>query len=102
MQTDSPNDLAYQVAARKVQRKLKFFNHLILYVVICCVLIAINLLSAPQHIWAIWPILGWGLGLALHAAQIFYVGENSALQQRMIGKEMQNELQRKTQIRVSK
>ncbi len=92
MDAGAANDLAYQQAVRRVQSKLRFFNHLIIYVVVCCMLIAINLLRTPQHIWAIWPILAWGVGIALHALQIFYVGENSSLQQRMIEKETQKHI----------
>jgi hypothetical protein len=29
--------------------------------------VAINLMTAGTVDWAIWPILGWGVGLAFHA-----------------------------------
>ena len=88
MTTLPPADLAYQAAVRKVQRKLRFFSHLMMFVVINCLLIAINLLTTPQHIWAFWPILGWGIGLAMHALRVFFSDQHSELQKRMIEKEL--------------
>ena len=31
----------------------------------------INFLSSPGEWWFYWPMLGWGLGLALHYVKIF-------------------------------
>ena len=53
-------------------RKVKaFYIHLSQYVIVIPILAAINLLGYPQYLWFIWPALGWGLGVALHAAQVF-------------------------------
>ena len=39
-------------------------------------LIAINLITTPGgYFWAIWPMLGWGLGLGFHAAGTFFPNE---------------------------
>jgi len=53
-------------------RKLKqFYVHLIQYVLVMTLLLAINLKTSPSYLWVIWPALGWGLGLLSHAASIF-------------------------------
>lgn len=49
-----------------------FHVHLIAYIVINAVLLAINAAETPTEgepvkWWAIWPLAGWGIGLATHA-----------------------------------
>lgn len=43
-----------------------FRYHLLAYVVVNAILIAINLLH-PAHWWFFWPLIGWGIGLGAHA-----------------------------------
>ncbi len=58
--------------ARKRVRDLKdFYSHLGTYLVVNALLVAINLTSAPDPFWAIWPIVGWGIGLLSHAVSVF-------------------------------
>ena len=48
-----------------------FYGHLMSYVLVIGGLFIINYLSNPDYIWAWWPMLGWGLGLASHAINLF-------------------------------
>jgi hypothetical protein len=41
--------------------------HLFVYLAVNALLIAINIVKTPESIWAVWPLLGWGAGLAAHA-----------------------------------
>lgn len=84
------SNISYQEAERIVKEKLGFYSHLITYVVIISFLFALNLLTSPGHIWAFWPALGWGIGIASHAARVFWFGKASSLRRRMIEREMQN------------
>lgn len=34
-------------------------------------LVALNLVTSPEYFWAIFPLLGWGIGLASHAVSVF-------------------------------
>ncbi len=43
-----------------------FLVHLAAYVVVNIVLVIVNLVYTPGKIWFIYPILGWGIGLAAH------------------------------------
>lgn len=53
-------------------RKVKgFYLHLIQYVVVIAVLAAVNLIGYPRYLWFVWPALGWGIGVASHAAAVF-------------------------------
>lgn len=41
--------------------------HLFVYLAVNSLLVTVNVITSPQTLWSIWPILGWGLGLAAHA-----------------------------------
>lgn len=45
-----------------------FRNHLIGYFAVMAVLVPVNLLTDPETPWFVWPMVGWGPILALHAA----------------------------------
>ena len=55
----------------EVRRMRGFYTQLIRYVVIVGFLLVINLLTSPGYIWAVWPALGLGIGLALHGWSVF-------------------------------
>ena len=50
----------------KAQARVKFYNHLYIYVGVNSFLIVINLISSPFNWWFPFPLLGWGLGLFFH------------------------------------
>lgn len=53
-------------------RKLKgFYIHLTQYLIIVPILFAINLSTSTLFIWAVYPALGWGLGLLMHGLVVF-------------------------------
>ncbi len=54
---------------QRARRRLRGFGlHLVVYGVVCVALVAINLLSNPENPWFVWPMVGWGGVLAIHAA----------------------------------
>ena len=61
----------YQEAKDRVEEIKGFYFHLITYIVINAVLVVINLLTSPEYLWFIWPIIGWGVGLVIHAFSVF-------------------------------
>jgi len=56
------------VRVEVTRRRARFGRHLLTYLIVNGALVAMNL-AAGGTFWAIWPILGWGLGLALQAAR---------------------------------
>ena len=52
-------------------QKRSFFSHLGTYVAVNAFLVGIDLLSDGKLEWAIYPLLGWGLGIVMHAIGIF-------------------------------
>lgn len=61
----------YKKAFRKMKAKkskIGFMVNLTAYSVVNTVLAAVNLIFVPQFIWCVFPIIGWGIGLAMHYA----------------------------------
>lgn len=86
---------AYQMASRRVKAKMGFYGHLASYVVVNGMLIGIYLLTAIAagglyYPWFVWPMLGWGIGLAFHflGAFVFSSADSPYNRQRMIEEEM--------------
>jgi hypothetical protein len=52
------------------QRKV-FKSHLFTFLAINGFLVLLNLVVSPGYFWAIYPILGWGLGLLLHGMKVY-------------------------------
>jgi len=82
------NREAYERASKRVAAKISFFIHLVVYVVINLLIMVINLVATPRHLWFYWPLFGWGIGLLFHGLSVFSFPRLDGLKERMIGKEM--------------
>lgn len=54
-------------AIERIEERRAFQWHLASYVVVNAALVLIWLLTGGDYFWPIWPMLGWGVGLAFHA-----------------------------------
>lgn len=61
-----------QAAIKRLGAKREFRNHLGLYVVVNTMLITIWAATGAGYFWPIWPIAGWGVGLASHAFTTYF------------------------------
>jgi hypothetical protein len=82
---------AYKKAQERVEAKLAFYRHLGIYIAVNTLLIIINLITSPETIWFIWPLLGWGIAIVINAIQVFIYPTESSLKARMIEKEMEKQ-----------
>ncbi len=74
MKHENDNQLITQEeteAMEYVQELKSFYMHAMTFVVINIFLILLNLISSPGYLWFLWVLLGWGLGLSLHAVYTF-------------------------------
>lgn len=79
---------AYQDAKQIVERKLKFYRHLAVFVIVNGALLVMNLLHSPDRLWSLWATFGWGIALAFQAAKVYLPAPGEAAKQRMIEEEM--------------
>ena len=56
-----------EFAEFKYRQKREFGQHFLSYLVTNAMLVAINIFTSGSVTWAVWPILGWGIGLVFHA-----------------------------------
>jgi len=68
-------DKAYERAKKRVREIKSFYGNLISYCIIIPFLTIINLITNPDNIWFIFPMLGWGIGLAAHGMSVFAIGK---------------------------
>ncbi|PSV01349.1 2TM domain-containing protein [Photobacterium leiognathi] len=50
-----------------------FYSNLTSYVLVIGMLFVINYFTSPDYWWAVWPALGWGIGIVSHALSAFEV-----------------------------
>jgi len=60
-----------QAAIRRLNAKREFRVHLGVFLLVNTMLIVIWAVTGAGYFWPIWPIGGWGIGLALHALTVY-------------------------------
>jgi len=83
-----PDDIRTR-ARRRVGMKMGFYIHALVYVLVNLGLLAINIITGGVR-WHVWPLLGWGVGLAIHGAVTFIgLRGGDGLHQRMLEQEIE-------------
>lgn len=59
-----------EVARMQTRRMRRLQSHTVTFALVHLMLFGVNLLTGGPW-WFFWPLLGWGLGLALHAKGVF-------------------------------
>jgi len=58
-------------AIERLEAKREFWTHLITYLVVNTFLVVVWAVTTGGYFWPVWPIAGWGVGLAVHAWDTF-------------------------------
>ena len=77
----------YQEARRKVRERKRFYSHLMSWFICSVFFILLNLFTS-DYFWAVFPILGWGIGVAFHGLRVFGIDYGEEWEERQIEKEM--------------
>ncbi len=80
----SPHDIE-RLARRRAGAKLGWFIHAAVFICVNALLITLSVASGKP--WAIFPLAGWGLGLAIHGAAVWLGSPGSALHERLLQNE---------------
>ncbi|MGE8321270.1 MAG: 2TM domain-containing protein [Comamonas sp.] len=76
-----------RLARKRAGAKLGWYVHALVYVLVNLALFAMSRHGWGERPWSVWPLLGWGLGLALHGVSVFVLGTGSGLRERMVQRE---------------
>ena len=74
-----------QLARKRARAKLGWYIHASVYVALNLLLAALSATSGRY--WAVFPAVGWGIGLALHGAVVFLVTGGAGLHERLVQRE---------------
>ncbi|KAA0129866.1 histidine kinase [Chryseobacterium sp. SN22] len=66
---------SYERAQKRVKEIKSFYGNLVSYCLIIPFLIIVNIITSPGDLWFIYPMLGWGIGLAAHGMGVFGIGK---------------------------
>lgn len=74
-------------ARRRAGAKLGWYIHASVYIVVNTLLALLSAMG--DRSWAVFPAVGWGLGLAIHGVVTFLVTGGGGLHQRLVERELQ-------------
>jgi hypothetical protein len=61
-----------EAAIKRLKAKREFWSHIVVYLVVNAMLVGIWSVTGRDYFWPVWPMLGWGVGLILHAWDTFF------------------------------
>ena len=60
-----------QWAIKRVRAKRAFWVHLSVYMLVNAFLVFVWAVTSGAYFWPMWPMFGWGIGVAAHAVSVF-------------------------------
>ncbi len=88
--TDTDLQQLTRLARRRVALKTGFAIHLLVYTLVNGGLLAAGLVRGGSgHLWQVAPLLGWGLGLAIHGVVTLLKLQGQGLRARLEAAELQ-------------
>lgn len=80
-----------RLARRRAGARMGWYVHALAFLAVNVVLATLSF-SSGRH-WAIYPALGWGLGLLIHGLVVWVVLGGGGLQQRLVAQERERLMQ---------
>lgn len=71
-----------RLARKRAGAKLGWYTHAGVYLLVNLLLVTLSA-SSGRH-WAVFPAVGWGIGLAIHGAVVFVLAGGTPLHERMV------------------
>lgn len=71
-----------RLALRRARAKMGWYAHASVYLLVNLLLVTLSA-SSGRH-WAVFPALGWGLGLLVHGVSVFLLASGSDLHERLV------------------
>ena len=83
----APDDIEMR-ARRRVRIKLGFYTHALVFGLVNLGLFVFNS-AIGGYRWSVWPLAGWGLGLAIHGIVTFLSLQGEGWRDRMLAREIE-------------
>jgi hypothetical protein len=80
-----PHDDLDRIARKRASAKMGWYIHALVYLAIN-VLLAVLSAASGRH-WAVFPAMGWGLGLTIHGIVVWVFTGAGGLHQRLVERE---------------
>lgn len=90
----SMGEREYRLTRKKIRNKRGFYQHLGSYIAVGFFFVAMNMATSFGDWWFQFPLLGWGIGLAIHYVSVFGVGGISKYGERWEERAIQEEMER--------
>lgn len=81
------NEELERLAHKRAGAKLGWYFHLAVYLLVNGFMFGMWYFGLRSKPWSFGPVLGWGLGLALHGVSVFLLGKGSDLRERLVQQE---------------
>lgn len=76
-----------RIARKRASAKMGWYTHLLVYLAVNTFLMVLALTSGRY--WALFPAVGWGIGLAAHGLAVLFTSQGAGLRERMVERERQ-------------
>ena len=81
----------YELARKRIKARFDLYNHAAVYVVIMALLVVLNYLVTPGRYWVIWPLVFWGVALALHGTYVLLMNRRDELIDKLTQEELEKD-----------
>ncbi len=85
----TPDAARERLARKRADAKMGWFIHALVYVCVNAGLTLIAFRYDHGHPWQLYPLLGWGIGLAVHGVAVWLGGGGSGLYAQLLQRERQ-------------
>lgn len=76
-----------RLAAKRAGAKLRWYMHAAVFVSVNLFLFTLSHYALGTRDWSVKPLLGWGLGLALHGIAVWFLGAGSDVREGLVQRE---------------
>jgi hypothetical protein len=76
-----------KLARRRAGAKLGWYVHATVFVLVNLFVFSMSEYAFGTRAWSVKPLLGWGLGLALHGISVWFLGAGGGLRERLVQRE---------------
>lgn len=76
-----------RLAHKYAGAKLGWFAHVVVYVLVNLLILAISQYGFGSRPWSAVPLLVWGVALALHGISVFLLGTGGGVRERLVAQQ---------------